>query len=162
MVVDTNLLVVANNRRIHPGSPKCVITCVKALLEIEQNGFLCLDDKMRIFDQYRRYACFSGQPSMGDRFFKWAFNNQANENLCERVVINQRATDEYDLHEFPDDPDLVRFDRSDRVFIAVALTSSRSPKILQATDTRWQPHQSALEKHGVEIEFLCPDAFKPR
>ncbi len=91
VVVDTNLLVVANDRIKHPGSPKCIIACIRALREVIENGRICLDDKRRMFDQYKRYASFSGDPGAGDAFFRWAFDNQANDDLCERVVINPRG-----------------------------------------------------------------------
>jgi len=32
------------------------------------------------------------------------------------------------------------------------------PPILNAVDSDWWHHQDALARHGVRVEFLCPDA----
>jgi hypothetical protein len=44
--------------------------------------------------------------------------------------------------------------------VAVALTHPDHPPIYNAVDSDWQIHQQALEKHGIQIEFLCPDCLK--
>ena len=101
----------------------------------------------------------SGQPGAGDAFMKWVFQNQANESHCELVPITLINCIEQDFEEFPDDPDLADFDRSDRKFVAVALTSQHSPPVLNATDSDWWKWRQALERNGIEIEFLCDDQF---
>jgi hypothetical protein len=60
-----------------------------------------------------------------------------------------------DCEEFPDDPELVRFDRSDRKFVAVALASRLDPSVLNATDTDWWHYRECLKRHGVRVVFLC-------
>ena len=86
-----------------------------------------------------------------------------NPDRCESVEITPRNDLEDDFHEFPDDPALANFDRSDRKYVAVARASQQSPVILNATDSDWWHHRETFEKHGVVIEFLCPEhQFKPR
>ncbi|MDE0424797.1 MAG: hypothetical protein OXN25_08025 [Candidatus Poribacteria bacterium] len=46
-----------------------------------------------------------------------------------------------------------------RKFIAVAIAYERDhakkATILQALDRKWEPFQKALEREGVQIDFLC-------
>jgi hypothetical protein len=62
-----------------------------------------------------------------------------------------------DYEEFPDDPELARFDRSDRKFVAVTLASRLDPDVLNATDTDWWHYRECLKKYGVRVVFLCPN-----
>ena len=66
------------------------------------------------------------------------------------------------FEEFPDDPELARFDRDDRKFVAVALASGTSPPIVNASDRDWWEHREALQVHGIEILFLCPELMPQR
>ena len=59
--------------------------------------------------------------------------------------------------EFPDDPALTGFDSSDRKFVAVAVASEIQPALLNATDTDWWEYRVELERHGVNVHFLCPE-----
>ena len=102
-----------------------------------------------------RNLSLSGQPGVGDAFLKWVWQNQANASTCEMIVIHPRGTSGEDYEEFPDDPALARFDRSDRKFVAVALGSNLNPDILNAVDRDWWDFRVSLEAHGVRITFLC-------
>ena len=64
------------------------------------------------------------------------------------------------FEEFPDSARLSSFDRSDRKFVAVALASGSSPKVLNAADTDWWDHRQALEENGVDVVFLCPELME--
>ncbi|MBI4493070.1 MAG: hypothetical protein HY690_09790 [Chloroflexi bacterium] len=52
---------------------------------------------------------------------------------------------------------LAAANRSDRKFVAVARACQRRPPVVNATDTDWWLFRDALKRHGVEVEFLCPD-----
>jgi hypothetical protein len=54
-VVDTNVLVVANQASNHV-SPECAIAAIDALSELRQAGIIALDDQALILDEYRRRA----------------------------------------------------------------------------------------------------------
>lgn len=153
-VVDTNVAVVANGRS-EQASPGCVLTCVESLESIKNDGIVVLDDGMRILHEYMKNLNMSGQPGVGDAFMKWVWSIQAVDDRCERVTIHQRPEDDQDFEEFPRDPDLATFDRSDRKFVAVALASQRTPTILNAVDPDWWSHHRALHKNGVRVKFLC-------
>lgn len=61
------------------------------------------------------------------------------------------------FREFPDDPELAGFDWDDRKFVAVALAVGADPAILNASDTDWWLGREGLERHGVQVVFLCPE-----
>jgi hypothetical protein len=157
-VVDTNVIVVCNGRSVQ-ANPACVIACVDALENVKNHGVIVLDDQDRILTEYRRNLSFSGQPGLGDAFFKWIWENQANPNVCERVEIHPRGTGREDYLEFPDDSALVQFDPADRKFVAVAIASKNHPEILNAVDPDWWEFRDHLERHGLQIVFLCKRQF---
>lgn len=152
-VVDTNVAVVANGNAPQADNA-CIAACVDALDTVRRNRIL-LDDSFRILHEYVANLHPTGQPGPGDAFLKWVFNVQADVRHCECVRITPRDGAD-DFNEFPNDPDLLRFDRSDRKFVAVALASRRDPKVLNAVDSDWGDYHRALMRHGVRVEFLCP------
>jgi hypothetical protein len=73
----------------------------------------------------------------------------------------QNADGEY--RAFPADPMLATFDRSDRVYVTLALVAPEKPRILNAVDSDYVAHKAALERVGVIVHELCPDCVrKPR
>jgi len=158
VVIDTNVLIVANGRS-RQADEDCVLACLDAL-DQARTGVVLLDDMGRILNEYRGRLSLSGQPGVGDAFFKWLHDHQADSRHCENVRITPKPSDEEDFEEFPDDPDLSRFDRSDRKFVAVARASRRSPRILNAVDRDWWDFREALKVNGVLVQFLCPSAMK--
>jgi hypothetical protein len=157
-VVDTNVAIVAS-RRAPQAALACVLACVDALEQIKSKDIVVLDDEHRILNEYRVNLSLSGQPGVGDAFFKWVWQNQGNVERCERVAIHPCQTSREDYREFPADPALHDFDPSDRKFVAVALGSKNSPEVLNAVDPDWWEHRSALKRCGVRIRFLCPAQF---
>jgi hypothetical protein len=133
---------------------------VRRLQEIQARGLLLVDDFQRILTEYRHHASLSGQPGLGDAFLRWAWDNQANPDHCEQVQITPCIDRGFD--EFPSDPGLSGFDRSDRKFVAVAMASGRDPVIYNATDTDWWIYRIPLKRSGVRVQFLCPDLMKKK
>jgi len=158
-VVDTNVAIVAN-RRADQAGPACVLACVHALERIVEEEMIVLDSIGLILAEYAKNLSYSGQPGVGDAFFKWVWSNQANQDRCERAVINSRENSDWNFVEFPTDPRLEAFDRSDRKFAAVALTSKNNPTVLNAVDSDWWIHREALTENGVRIDFVCPEQFQ--
>lgn len=157
VIVDTNVGVVANGRDAH-ASPTCMIACVDALEQIVQGeDRLVLDADWEILQEYLRHMRSTGQPGPGDVFLKWALTNWTNPDRCECVPL-ERTADGY--ARFPADPDLVKFDPSDRKFVALALTSDAQPPILNAVDSGWWEFRVALQRVGVEVRFLCPEELR--
>jgi hypothetical protein len=157
-LVDTNVAVVANHKTSQ-ASPECIHTCASRLQQLQQKDILVLDNGWHIIGEYMKQLNQSGQPGVGDAFLKWVLTNWSNPSRCELVSITLHPgrEDQNDFLEFPDDPDLGDFDRSDRKFVATALAHPEHPPILNATDTDWRDHEAALQRHGILITFLCPD-----
>ena len=164
VIVDTNVPVVANQHLSPQASAECIIICVHAIRDIQTNRILVIDDGWHILREYMSNLRSSGQPGVGDAFLKWVLTNQANPHRCERVYITLRddRQDDNDFVEFPNDPELATFDRSDRKFVAVALTHPQKPPIFNATDTDWLLHREALTRYSIQVEFLCPEAMEVR
>ena len=157
-VVDTNVVVVASCRAPQAG-PACVLACINALEQITQDGLIVLDDQYRILTEYTNNLSPSGQPGVGDAFFKWVLRNQANIERCERVTIHPRGNSGEDYVEFPSTPSLCKFDPSDRKFVAVAIGSTNDPEVLNAVDPDWWEHRVELKRCGVRVKFLCQGQF---
>jgi hypothetical protein len=155
IVIDTNVGIVANGKH-ESAQPDCIIACIEALGAARRKVVL-VDDAYRIFDEYRRHLSPSGQPGVGDAFFKWLWDNQGNRRRCRQIKITPTTDEDRQFAEFPDDPDLDGFDPSDRKFVAVACASGMQPAILNASDRDWWEHREALGRNGVNVKFLCPE-----
>ncbi|MCW5970215.1 MAG: hypothetical protein KIT57_17045 [Blastocatellales bacterium] len=156
VVVDTNVPMVANEQASQAGH-QCVSACIAELEQIVAGRQILLDDRGLIIEEYRRRLSLSGQPGVGDMFFKWLWNNQANPRHCRQVTITPTDDDNRGFVEFPKDPELANFDPNDRKFVATALASGVAAPILNASDTDWWVVREALERHGVKIHFICPE-----
>lgn len=158
-VIDTNVPIVADNAD-EAVSAGCIRACHQALTEAI-DSVVCIDDGQRILLEYIRQVGLVGRPGIGRQFVKWIHERQAMPEHCERVTIrpNNKPHEAENYEEFPDDPDLTAFDPSDRKFVAVSRASQFRPPVVNATDSDWWNDREALERNGVVIEFLCPDAF---
>ncbi|MDP1647846.1 MAG: hypothetical protein Q8M01_06565 [Rubrivivax sp.] len=153
VVVDTNVLVVANGKH-EPAQVQCIGACIDALAEA-RTGLVVIDDAQHILAEYRRHCSFAGQPGVGDAFFKWLWQRQADPRHC--LVVHITPHPKRGFAEFPADEQLAKFDRSDRKFAAVALAAGDAPPILNACDTDWWLARHALDAHGLTVNFLCPE-----
>jgi hypothetical protein len=160
VVVDENVPLVANGKHA-AASDRCVGACIDALLDARSKVVL-MDDQYRIFAKYRRNLSQSGQPGAGDAFLKWLWNNQANPAHCRLVPIAPLSGDKPDFAEFPQTPELSRFDPDDRIFVAVAIAAGTESEVLNAADSDWWHFRSALKQHGVSVRFLCPELMDDR
>lgn len=159
VVMDTNVAIVAN-RQAPQASLECVRGCLKTLLHLRAEQRLLIDHAGLILNEYRTYLSPTGQPGVGDAFFKWLWNNQANPQLCQQIHLTPLDEGQRQFAEFPDDPDLIGFDPSDQKFVAVAIASGEQPPILNASDTDWWVYEETLARH-VQIEFICPELMVP-
>ena len=157
VLVDTNVPDVANGKACQAGL-ECVSACIQALKQVQAKHRTLLDDKWLIIEEYRKRLSHSGQPGLGDAFFKWLWNNQANPKHCRIVSVTVHA--DRGFAEFPDDARLTSFDRADRKFVAVALASGTDPELLNAADRDWWHDRQALVENGINIVFLCPELME--
>ena len=157
-IVDTNVAVVANGRNTH-ASYECQLRCAEILEKCRCENIIAIDDIGCILDEYDRELNISGQPNVGDLFYKHVFDNQYMTQYVHRVSIHK--TNDGSFEEFPDDAALARFDADDHMFVAVSLTHADKPPILNAVDSDWANHHEALTAHGVTILYICPEYTSP-
>lgn len=144
-VVDTNVPIVANGADWLQKAPECVIACDYKLKDVMDSGRVALDDGWQIVKEYTKHLRRSGEPGAGDKFFKWVLTNIRNPQRCDLV---QAA-------EFPDDPRLAGFDRSDRKFVCVAPAHPDRPSILYAVERHWNKVVIPLSEHGIIVDCIC-------
>lgn len=157
VVVDTNVIVVANGKS-EQASATCVLTCIERLQQIRDGDVkLVLDDGRRILNEYMRNL-HTGGIEFGDRFLRDLLTNI--DKMCDFVSITNVDGLENVFLEFPSDHALIDFDPADRKFIAVALTHSDIPPILQAVDSEWWNYRDTLKQNGVIIDFVCEDDIR--
>ena len=154
VVVDTNVVVVANGRS-EQASTDCVDTCGEKLEEIMRGEVkLVLDNRWIILREYMQNLQSNGA-DVGDRFLGWILANK--DTQCDLVSITPIDGSENEFEELPDDPALEGFDPDDRKFIAVAVAHLENPPILQAVDSQWWDFREALQENGVIVAFICED-----
>ncbi len=158
-IIDTNVLIAANGRDCPQVTPQCRLNSSQYLRNFQVQGIIVIDNRWLILNEYKHKVNQTGQPGIGDAFLKWVLTNQANFKRCEQIVINPLKDSSF--VEFPDDPELEKFDQSDRKFVAVALATPDRPPILNAVDSDWLEFYEPLVKNGIKIQFLCPDVVTP-
>jgi hypothetical protein len=155
-VVDTNVATTANQAN-QAASMSCVAASARALQSVMISGHVFIDDGGRIVAEYRARLSARGQPGPGDAFLKWLLTHEWGGQRVTRVPLTARGEDPDDFHELPSPPKGVRYDASDRKFLAVAAAHEERPPILQSFDSKWWGWRAALEKSGVSIHFLCKE-----
>lgn len=153
-VVDTNVILVANGQH-DDVSDGCIKVCISRLIDIMNNGLLVLDDQFEILKEYQNKTTPGASARPGDAFLKWALQNRATAGRVDQISIEQHS--ERGFADFPEDPDLANFDPPDRKFVAVARAHPQHPPIVQATDSKWLAWNAALSRHGVNVDFICPE-----
>lgn len=160
VVIDTNVLIVANQQDCPQADAACQDTCIDYLNDhIKSEHVLVIDNGFHILGEYCNKVSPTGEPGVGDAFLKWALTNQGNPSRCQQVQITPTPGGSFE--EFPDLSGLAGFDPSDHKFVAVALTHPDRPPVLNAVDSDWLHFQAALIDAGVTVQQLCPETLKP-
>jgi len=165
-VVDENVPIVANDSvRLEPKAPQadidCRLACVQALRSIVKSGILIVDSAGEVLENYRRHLQHRGQPGVGDAFFKHIIDHHFNRRKVRRVSLVKNAKRGFEA--FPAEAALATFDRSDRIYIALALAALEKPHVLNAVDSDYCEHKAALGGAGVHVHEICPQCIrKPR
>ena len=148
-VIDTNVPIVANGRLDNPDKPVslgCRENAIKFLQHVREAGIVLLDREGAIRQEYRKSLRPSGQPGVGDRFY--------------RGILDRRNIEEIDLlvkdgvyQDLPQEIVDARFDEDDRKFAALA-KKAKVP-VVNAVDKGWLDHIELLRKHGIRVCFVC-------
>lgn len=156
-VIDTNVMVTANKAvRCFDDDidnyPMLIINCIELLHRIKQKGiYVVLDEDEEIFIEYKNYLNFSGQPGVGDSFFKWLNDRRWGFPESERIKLHKT---EEGYKEFPMDMELVNVDPSDKKFFAASNAHPCKPDIYEAVDAKWWNWRDAALKSGIHIRFM--------
>lgn len=167
VVIDTNVMVVANGRIAAPqATQECVLHCQARLAEILQGSEkILLDDKKRMIQEYKNNLNEKGR-GHGDRFWqelvRRMYRYGGDQEKVIIVPITSLAGNGTDFEEFPnDDTSLRNFHKKDRKFVAVAFVYQRDNgqevPILKAEDSGWEEFKAALAAHGVHVDSICDD-----
>lgn len=151
-VVDTNVPATANGANAD-ASADCVVACGRVLQQVMQ-GHLFIDNAGAIVAEYRNNLTPFGDPRPGNVFLKWLLTNEWNPARVTRVKLTA-TDDEQGFVELPAAPDGIRYDPSDRVFLAVSAAHSEHPPVVQALDSKWWGWRKALTDAAVPIHFVC-------
>ena len=152
-VVDTCVLIAANG--MADASPVCADACRAALLQA-LNEMVALDDQWLILNEYFTYAHHSGQPGLGDAFAKRLRDQQFDPKVVRRVALTPDEARVYE--QFPDDDELVGFDRSDRPFVAVACGAGPGTRLITALDSDYRIYREPIQRH---LTLVVPDDCWP-
>ena len=148
-VTDTNVLIAANGRNTH-ADLACQIACITAIMEIHTGGIAVLDYGGLILEEYAQHCAYSGQPGVGDGFFKYLFDNQHAGARVRLVSITGLDDPQRGFAELPANT----LDPSDRKFLAAAVAAQAV--ILNATDSDWHEHRMLVAQLPVAVRQLCP------
>lgn len=165
VVIDTNVIVVANGKSAAPqASDKCITLCRARLAEILRGPeMVLLDDKKRIIQEYRNNLN-EKRRGFGDRFWlelkRRFYNPKSYPDTVISVQITPLAGNGTEFEEFPNnDAALNNFHKKDKKFVAVALVYQRDfeqeAPILKAEDSGWEKYTDALAVHGIRVDSIC-------
>ena len=115
-----------------------------------EQGTVAMDDKDAILKEYIANFSRSGGRSVGDQFFIHVINNRYDETRGQRVAVTPIDDERRSFEELPENT----FDRSDRKFLAVAV--SAEAVALNATGSDWGEQWELMDGLGVKVEQLCP------
>ena len=161
IIVDTNVIAAANCLTDHL-SDKDTLSCQKFLADLFQDNIytiIAIDTSFKVLGEYFKYSNPSGQPGIGDKFAKWIYNNQFNQDKCKRLEIHKNGEDG-DYIEFPDTPSLNNFDLNDRKYVAICVAANKVPHIVNGTDSDWYNFAEAFLEEGISIENICCDELE--
>jgi hypothetical protein len=156
--IDTNVPVIAKQG----DDLDCRLLCIEFLEAVVagKRGPILIDEGGEILGEYRRYLAASGQPTVGDLFYRHIIQKRGDRRFVLELDIPRDATTgQYE--DFPIDSSLAGFDLSDRKFVAIAIKASGY--VCNAVDSDWYDYREPLERSGCKIEFVCGcDGFQRR
>ena len=158
IVIDTNVLIVANGngRDDTPADLECEFACIATLeAAIIGKHIILLDTSNLIMDEYSNYCNYSGEPGVGDEFFRLLYDRQwSEESTIEQVPIQETSDKKGGFANLPPNS----FDKSDRKFLSVA--EAGDGRVVNATDSDWSEHADFIDCLGVCVLELCPQCLK--
>lgn len=156
IVVDTNVLLVSAGHAEGQASATCRAACEARLLDLKDRGEVVIDRGWLILGEYTRKIDMRKQ-STAVAFLKWLMQAGKASGRVSYATLTPTNADKTDFAECPDHPGLVKFDRSDRKFLAAACAHQPRAAILNAVDTDWLLIRRPLAELGIRLELVCPE-----
>lgn len=153
VTIDTNVSIAANGRGTH-ASYACQLNCVEFLasaISPDTRTKIFLDEPGLILSEYKRYLNYNGQPGVGDIFYKYLHDHMYAAKKVQIVPITPIADEKRGFDELP----VNSVDKSDRMFLAVAITTGAT--IVNAMDPDWHEQQPFIAGLGIAVQQLCPE-----
>jgi hypothetical protein len=155
VIVDTDTLIVANGKSSQ-ASIECELAAINFLEYTIDHSIVVLDSEDEILDEYKKYCSYSGQPGVGDLFFRELHNRRADTSFVQIVEIHPDGIGSY--VEIP--ATLTKFDPSDKKFIATALADKGQAIVVNCVDSDYAFSSEALRLEGIRMLELCPECLK--
>lgn len=154
-IIDTNVFCVANGQH-DTVSVSCATECMECLGEIceKKAFFVFIDDEGEILREYIGAIDGKRPYGVGGQALVWMIQNQYNPRRVHRVSLSRDACGNF--VDFPSDNRLLRFDKSDKKFAALA-KKTKTP-VTNAVDTDWKDYLSPLNDNGIFVNFLCGES----
>lgn len=150
-VIETNVAISANGKNTH-SSLECQLACVVFLNDVvARKELIAIDELGLMLEEYAKYLNYSGQPEVGDEFFKYLHDHQYYPQRVLRVNITPNDVQERGFDELP----INTMDPSDRKFLAVALVSGAI--VVNALDSDWDENIEEINNMGVQVSQICPE-----
>ena len=162
-VIDENVPIVANDivrpvKIATQADDACRLACVQALRKAVKSGIVIVDTLGEVLEKYRAKLQYKGQPGVGDAFYKHVVDHQFNRKRVRRTAVPRHSKREFE--HFPEVDALATFDRSDRIFVALAIASPEAPEILNSVDSDYTEHRIPLASAGVKVREICPQCIR--
>lgn len=150
VIIDTNVAVVAN--RQNPGvAPDCIEACIVFLARARTEHVVLLDGGDEVRAEYVR-ALHQRRPyELGAQFLIHVYQQLGNPKRVRIVDLPKTTSGAF--VDFPQVPDLERFDPSDRKFAALARKTGTA--VTNAVDGDWIEFLAPLCTNGIAVDFLC-------
>lgn len=158
IIVDTNVILAASGEHENV-SDSCILNCAQHLQTITESGHIVIDSNFQILGEYLKKTTPKNQ-SIGGRFLKWILQNHFNPKHCTQITVQEHPERGFESFPSTDDHDIKDFDKSDRIFVAVAALHPEKPPILQAADCKWINWEAGLKRHGITVNFACEEDIK--
>lgn len=152
-VVDTNVTIAANGRDTH-ASLACQMNCINLLTGLASKKTVdqvFIDDRDLILGEYKKHLNYKGQPGVGDLFFKFLHDHMFLDRKVRRVAVTPDPNEARGFTELP----INAMDKSDRIFLAVALVTKAT--VFNALDRDWHEQAGLIDELGVKVTQLCPE-----
>ena len=150
VIADTNVAVIANRQNADVVE-SCENACIQFIAACRQDRVVLLDDAGEIMAEYMRAIRHGQPPLLGALFFRHIQQNQYNTQHVRRIHLPKQHDGTF--FDFPDAPELATFDLADRKF--AALSRKTGVAVTNAIDSDWANDLSALNAHGIAVDFLC-------